>query len=265
MSASSSPGSLHASLIPAVVFKKGVDPNFSQYDDIESVRTSNMARNQQVFRELGFVSPVPKMKLPVFSKRVVRISAEKRVVPQRTGKVSAVEGKLSTRTASKSGIWPCVAGCDFGCTKVKVFVDHLTKHHKFPLDTVLLAPLGLALCSFCGGVFESLRGIVLHRKACRSPHKSACKVVGGIFPRRCFVWWAAETKWYEGVAALSDDIDVFNVEYPAAIHGEQTFQAEFFHVVTFSTPPVASSEIRLPEGGASALSVPLSFSPISVG
>ena len=183
---------------------------------LDKLRAENMARNEQKFKELGFVTE-KEQKLSVFRKRVV---------PKRTGSTKYV----------------CVAGCSDVATNVDSFLAHLQSAHKLVMKTENLAPLGLGVCAFCNGVFAALRGMSVHLKSCTHPRALLSELVEGPFPRTCRVWWAGENTWYEGLASPSRDVEnCWQVTYS---NGE--IENEFCHVVIFDTPaPVVHSEISL--------------------
>ena len=94
-----------------------------------------------------------------------------------------------------------------------------------------LIPLGLALCAFCGNVFESFRGIIVHQKKC----KGTLNYTQGGFPKKCLSWWASEKRWYEGVATPSKlHPGCFEVVYSKKLYGKESMYVEPFHSLTFS-------------------------------
>ena len=214
----------------------------------ESVRKENIARNASELKRLHIdeAKQALNSKVPRISKRVVKApkvvdQIQARTQPARSCKPAAPSRTiLEPRTPSRAGVWPCVKGCDFKTTKVALFVNHLQSKHKLPLEIKYLAPLGVGLCHGCGKGFDLIRGVTGHQNTCLAQQKSRkplCQVAGGSFPRTCYVYWFGDRKWYEGVAAKSDDVDYFHVEYPESIYQAQTFSTECFHVVSFARPP----------------------------
>ena len=150
---------------------------------LEALRELNIKRNAMMRLSLGIVD-VADRKLPVFSKRVVKSAP--RDLSQ------SDNDELPYRTPSRAGKWRCVPGCTSTFVKVNALVRHLRDLHHLPQRVRHLVPLGLALCPFCGGVFEALRGITVHVISCRAAKRPLCSLVGGDFPRRCFVWWESK-------------------------------------------------------------------------
>ena len=77
--------------------------------------------------------------------------------------------------------WHCSGDCGEMFICLDCFVTHLENSHKFVLNTELLAPLGLGLCPYCGGVFAVSVAFsimqVLSADVMGFPRK--CAVVGG--------------------------------------------------------------------------------------
>ncbi len=161
----------------------------SDYDSspLESLRERNIARNAVKLASLD----IPKLdfdhekKLAVFSKQ----DYGQRQLPNRSAKVVAVVTRETPlRTSSRAGLWSCVSGCRSTFSTSALVISHLKSDHHLPFIPENLAPLGLAVCPFCHNVFEALRGIVAHVNHCRAPKVPLTELVGGDFPRQCFVW-----------------------------------------------------------------------------
>jgi len=204
MSSSLSVGTVSSGsfLIPNVRFKKP-RPKLPQYESsdssFESQRCAQIIRNEEM-RALLVPDCVvqPKTKLPVFSKKVKRIPA--RIQPVRATKSTMTPHRpkpLKISTVSKKGSWICVKACDVVSPTIEVFLTHLKDSHALPFEAQFLAPLGLALCPYCNGVFAAFRGLANHMRSCTYPHVSVSEKETGPFPKICFVWWPGESCWYE--------------------------------------------------------------------
>ena len=104
-------------------------------------------------------------KMPVVSSKVIRGLKTPRENPVRIAKTPTVvvsNDVLPLRTPSRAGKWACVDGCTKTFDSVPLIVNHLRTVHELPMLTEHLIPLGLGLCAFCGNVFESFRGIIVH-------------------------------------------------------------------------------------------------------
>ena len=206
---------------------------------LETVRKLNLKRNAEKLAELAIPKlDMNKKKLPVFSKRVVKKASAKKCLPQRKMKVVANSdgGETPLRTYSRAGLWSCISGCMLHFTTPVSLAAHLKSAHDLPSIPEHLAPLGLALCPFCRKVFEASRGIAAHKRHCHAPKAPVTELVGGTFPKRCFVWWEKDKKWWEGVASQSDLNNCFRVVYSAASYGKMTVSTENCHNVIFSAP-----------------------------
>jgi len=256
-----------------VRFKRPL-PTAHTNSSFESQRVENVRRNAQMRALLvpdALQLVPPKTKMPVFSKKVKKVPAAARVQPVRATKSRTPHrSKKSTVTqscsVSKKGAWICVKGCGVVSPTIEAFLTHLKGSHALPLEVQYLAPLGLALCPHCSGVYASFRGLANHVRSCDYPRVSVAIKEGGPFPKTCFVWWSSEDCWYEGLASVSDKIDCWNVVYPDS---DEIF-VELCHLVSFIPPPRDASLLSLgglvtPEGGVDQFSVDPSLSPISVG
>ena len=106
---------------------------------LDKLRAENMARNEQKFKELGFVTE-KEQKLPVVSKVLFRAGSTKYV---------------------------CVAGCSDVATNVDSFLAHLQSAHKLVMKTENLAPFGFRSLSilercFCGIAGNECAPQVMH-------------------------------------------------------------------------------------------------------
>ena len=137
------------------------------------------------------------------------------------------------------------------------FLEHLKDVHKLVVDTEHLAPLGLAICPLCNGVFAALRGWEKHVGLCKFPQKAVCDLVEGPFPRACRVWWIAESKWFDGQASPSEFPYCWEVAY-----NDGSFETEQCYRVVFS--PDSSSLVDL-NADASRVSLVSSVSVVPPG
>ena len=242
----------------------------------ESRRKETIARNVTQLNALRIPEireDLNAKKLPLFTKKIVKARkivdlVQTRTQPARSCKPAPPSRTLEPRTPSRAGVWPCLAGCDFKTTKVAPFINHLQSKHKLPLEIKYLAPLGVGLCHGCGKGFDIIRGVTGHQNTCiasQGSRKPLCQVAGGSFPRTCYVYWYGDRKWFEGVAAKSDDVDHFHVEYPESIYKEQTFSIECFHAVSFSRPPELGEtlSISLPDDETSDITPYLDHFPLA--
>jgi len=243
-------------------------PRRSQSDSLcllESEHAASVVRNDemrlQLFQDCALtVVPQPK-KLPKFSKKVVK--TPQRVQPARAKKTPAPPpiDHLPPRTASKKGSWTCVKGCSQESPTLETFLTHLKGAHGLTFDVLHLAPLGLAPCPFCDGVFASFRGIANHMRSCVYPRRSLLEMEKGPFPAKCFVWWSAQSGcWYEGLATPSDN-HCWSVVYPDSPES----YLEHCYVVTFITPSELPALPEIEGGVLDCGSLDAGLSPISVG
>ena len=258
----------------------------------ESLRAANMRGSSEMLKSLN----IPKLgeskvaKMPVVSSKVIRGLNRSREQPlcvvSSVSPPSVEEGspdiltfrtprasRVSTlRPPSRAGKWACVDGCTKKFDSVTLIVDHLRTVHKLPMLTEHLIPLGLALCAFCGNVFESFRGIIVHQKKCRGTLENYAQ---GVFPRKCLSWWESEKKWYEGLATPSKSFrGCFEVVFSAELYGEESMYVEPYHSLTFSSFFVQAHSkkkswspcpIVSGDGGVVDKSFSVSPSPCSVG
>ena len=198
-------------------------------------------------------------KRPLFTTKIKKITRQaeisvvnKKQQPPRATKPSSTSSSTLLRTCSRSGLWPCGGSCDFVSENKEKLVTHLLKVHKFPATTEHLAPRDLALCQYCGGIYEGFRGFKNHLLV-HNLNKPVCDIIAGVypgkFPRTCWVWWYKEQQWWEGIAKYSKNTEFFDVDY-----GNDS-KLELFHLVSFIRPSCNVST------SCAALSPILAFSP----
>jgi hypothetical protein len=198
--------------------------------------------------------------LPVVSKKVVKglktkSPAKEHFLPK------------TVRTFSRAGCWKCIPECEVTPRTMGAFVKHLHDAHRLEFTVRNLAPLGLALCPFCNEVFAGLRGIKVHLRSCVQPRRSLTSVVGGTFPRKCWVWWEMEKQWYPGTAFTGCRVEnCLRVHYPETFEHKASKHSENFHLISFVDPQSDRLSFSPPSGGTTGelFSLP-PFSAPSVG